>query len=87
MNRCTYCEYYWVNDLYAGNYYSVPGKPVLYTQAHLYSHNVSQSAPKGYYYENWVAELASAPNFSPLVSRLTGMNSSILISVKLVIQM
>jgi hypothetical protein len=62
VNSLTYCEYYWVHDLYAGNYYSVPGEPVLYTRAHLYSHNVSQSAPKGYYYENWVAELASAPN-------------------------
>lgn len=61
VNSFTYCEYYWVNDLYAGNYYSVPGQPTLSTVGHSYSHGVHQSAPTGYYYENFVSELASAP--------------------------
>lgn len=62
VNYHTYCDYQWINDAYAGNWYTPTGEPVLNTTGYLYSYNVNQSAPQGYYYENWVTSLASAPN-------------------------
>ena len=43
----------WEYDLYAGNQYNVPGCPAVGPVGHHF-HLVSQSAPTGYYYENYL---------------------------------
>lgn len=63
VNVVTLCPFSWNYDLYAGGQFNVPGKPMLSSQGHTYSHGVYQDWPKGYYYETWIQLQLSNKNY------------------------